>query len=188
VTLLSAHFDSSEFEQGGASIPDALMGNATDLANVLEIVRQAGGNLPLRITSGYRTPTDNAAVGGVNGSDHTQARAADVAPSSGDVVNYAAAVLANMGHGVFGQFIVYPNDGHIHVSLPGAHVGQILVSVRPGSYSAWDGNADDVPGITSGSVDAATADAPTDETDSAISPVEAILGLLILSWLYVRYF
>lgn len=48
-----------------------------EFIKVLDIIRLKCG-FPFKINSGYRTPEHNAAVGGVNGSEHTQGLAADI--------------------------------------------------------------------------------------------------------------
>ncbi len=47
----------------------------------LDAIREEYGQ-PMVITSGYRTPEHNSAVGGVNGSAHVNAVAADIAASN----------------------------------------------------------------------------------------------------------
>ena len=69
---LSAHFDSGEFAVGGTAgaIPETLLPIFTEMCEkLLEPVREQFG-LPIRITSGYRSPERNAAVGGVPASQH----------------------------------------------------------------------------------------------------------------------
>lgn len=50
--------------------------NIRDLAQRLEVYRQAFG-LPIKITSGFRSPALNKAVGGHLNSEHLQGKAAD---------------------------------------------------------------------------------------------------------------
>jgi zinc D-Ala-D-Ala carboxypeptidase len=73
---LSAHFSRSEFACpccGIAKVDAALVA-------VLERIRAAHYPEGLRIVSGYRCPTHNAAVGGAAASQHLRARAADIVP------------------------------------------------------------------------------------------------------------
>lgn len=51
------------------------------LAWTLQAIRDAFG-ASIRVNSGYRSPDYNAEVGGVSNSQHLEARAADLAPSS----------------------------------------------------------------------------------------------------------
>lgn len=71
---LSAHFDSKEFR-----CPDGTT-HAIDpkLIAGLEVLRHQAGGRPLRIVSGYRSPSYNASVGGARRSQHLYGRAADV--------------------------------------------------------------------------------------------------------------
>ena len=50
--------------------------------NMAQTIREALG-VPVRVNSGYRCPTHNAAVGGVKGSKHTLGLAADLSCSLG---------------------------------------------------------------------------------------------------------
>ncbi len=66
---LSAHFDTEEF-QSADFIPTELLPIFTAMClKLLEPIREKF-NRPIRITSGYRSPTHNAAVGGVPTSQH----------------------------------------------------------------------------------------------------------------------
>ena len=53
------------------------------LATVFEAIRHAGGDHPLRVLSGYRTPTHNRTVSGARHSQHVQGRALDLVPPGG---------------------------------------------------------------------------------------------------------
>lgn len=54
--------------------------NLNDLVvNVLDPLREAYGK-PIRVTSGYRCPRLNKAVGGVDNSQHIKGQAADIQP------------------------------------------------------------------------------------------------------------
>lgn len=151
------------------------------MAYQLEDRRQAGGDTPLRLTSFYRTPADNAAAGGVDHSDHERGEAVDYVPQGVDVAQWARAVIASRAVGAsggWGQFIVYAyTDGHIHESLPGAggHLGEIyVVTNSPPVYRAWNG-VDPLPAW----------EGAADGTSGAVSPV--LLGLLLVAALVVLY-
>lgn len=88
---LSDHFDLEEFTRSDTasahgidnSAPAPIVEKLTRLANTLERVRAVLGH-PLTITSGYRSPGLNAAVGGVGDSAHLHGLAADfVCPGFG---------------------------------------------------------------------------------------------------------
>lgn len=137
MTALTANFTLEEFETEGA-IPSQYLGNVAALATLLESARSAGGDFPLRITSGYRNASGNAAAGGVSGSQHLTASAADFAVEGEDGVTWAEEALVN-GLPAFGQLILYPwSDGHVHLSLPGGHHNQVLVEVGTNQYAAWN--------------------------------------------------
>jgi uncharacterized protein YcbK (DUF882 family) len=87
---LSAHFSRWEFVDhttGGLVGPDPA------LIELLERIRASVGR-PLRIVSGYRSPTHNRAVGGARRSYHLTGRAADFERG---VVPVSVAVAAGAG-------------------------------------------------------------------------------------------
>ena len=99
---LSEHFDLSEFVASDTATarhinnmpPPECIINLTKLAMALEDVRTLLGH-PVTISSGYRCPDLNAAVGGVAGSDHTRGLAADfICPEFGTPLEIAQAVAA----------------------------------------------------------------------------------------------
>jgi zinc D-Ala-D-Ala carboxypeptidase len=100
---LSPHFSLKEFTASETadrlkidnSLPDALQDNATHTCEQLEKVRKHLGNNPLIITSGWRTPALNKAVGGSTSSDHATARAVDIrCPQFGTARQIAEALVA----------------------------------------------------------------------------------------------
>lgn len=89
------HFTFTEFERSDTayrhgidnSLPDKLKTNVAALVdNVLDPLREAWGR-PLTVTSGYRCPSLNKAVGGSSTSHHLKGMAADI--STGNVVDNA---------------------------------------------------------------------------------------------------
>jgi uncharacterized protein YcbK (DUF882 family) len=73
-------FDSKEFaSHDGAPSPWGPMNVRQELVDFLNRVRLLFGK-PLIVTSGYRSPSRNAHVGGVPNSYHTQGLAADIRP------------------------------------------------------------------------------------------------------------
>ena len=82
---LSPHFKLSEFtysdtarSMGNANTPEPKhLENLKTLACQMELVRLVLGNKPINITSGYRNPAVNRAVGGVPNSDHANGLAVD---------------------------------------------------------------------------------------------------------------
>jgi zinc D-Ala-D-Ala carboxypeptidase len=186
MTDLTPHFTLEEMNREGHPVPAQYLANAQAVAELLEAMRAAGGGVPLDITSGYRTPRGNELAGGVSASQHLTASAVDFEPRGVDGVEWSRRVLAQRDTlPAFGQWIIYPwSDDHIHVSLPGKHVGQVLVETGKNLYAVWDGVDDPAP-RGSGSV-GASADAPTGEgLDSALKPwvwfVLAVCALIIVS-------
>lgn len=87
------YFSFNEFERSDTayrhaidnSIPDAAKRNIAALIDrVLDPLREAWGE-PITVTSGYRCPALNKAVGGVPTSQHLSGHAADI--STGNVVD-----------------------------------------------------------------------------------------------------
>lgn len=73
-------FDSKEFaSRDGAPSPYGPMNVRQELVDFLNQLRLRFGK-PLVVTSGYRSPEHNKAVGGVANSYHTQGLAADIRP------------------------------------------------------------------------------------------------------------
>ena len=86
---LSPHFRLSEFTRSATaerlgidnSIPSSLIPHLSTLCeHVLEPLREHA-NQPIIISSGYRCPELNKAVGGVKNSQHMTGEAADIVPS-----------------------------------------------------------------------------------------------------------
>jgi len=76
---MGRYFKASEFVMGDVNVYDKM--DKKFLAK-LERLRKSVGS-PLVLTSTYRTPEYNTAIGGVNGSYHTKGIAADIRCSDG---------------------------------------------------------------------------------------------------------
>ena len=75
---LTKNFKLEEFAcKDGTPVPNILFANVTELANNLQIIREALGK-PVHINSAYRTVEYNKKVGGVSNSQHVIGRAADI--------------------------------------------------------------------------------------------------------------
>lgn len=106
------------------------------LADMLERIR-ATLNVPVIITSGYRSPPVNRAVGGVTSSDHTQGHAADfVAPrygSASDIAVTLAPLVSVLG---IGQIILEGVKGkqwvHVSTRVPEKAVNRVLTITDKG--------------------------------------------------------
>ena len=111
---LSAHFSLAEFiSPNDPNRPNqSAMANLRELAAVLEIIRARAGR-PLKITSGYRSPSYNRAIGGAAMSLHTTGMACDI-EAPGDMLELAT--LASKIEEI-GGVGVYPGRGFIHVDI-----------------------------------------------------------------------
>jgi uncharacterized protein YcbK (DUF882 family) len=111
---LSAHFSLSEFiSPNDPNRPSqSALANLRELAAVLEIIRARAGR-PLKITSGYRSPSYNRAIGGAAMSLHTTGMACDI-EAPGDMLELAALASQISEIGGVG---VYPGRGFIHVDI-----------------------------------------------------------------------
>lgn len=102
----------------------AVKGNLVRLAAVLEQVR-ALVNGPIIVSSGYRSPALNAAVGGAANSAHVQGLAADI--TSPRMTAKALAVLIRESNIQFDQ-LIYENTW-VHIGLQaGAPRRQVLTA------------------------------------------------------------
>lgn len=117
--------------------PPELFPRLLATAEMLERIRTVLG-VPVIITSGYRSPRLNLAVGGVTSSDHTSGQAADiVAPRYGtpeQVARMLAPLVPTIG---IGQLILEGVKGKqwVHVSTRPAHksVNRILTITDAGA-------------------------------------------------------
>lgn len=101
---LTEHFTLDEFliseramrEGIGNKPTPEVCANLQRLAEMLERVRTLLGNVPIRISSGYRSPELNRAVGGAKNSAHMKGLAADFsAPGFGTVLETARRIEAS---------------------------------------------------------------------------------------------
>ena len=119
---LSQHFTREEFEFSQTAtrlgldntIPPELMDNAKRMAEMMEFIRAALGNRPVRISSGFRGAALNTAIGGSKTSAHMKALACDfTCPSYGSVYQTAEVLAAILDD--FDQLIY--EGTWIHVGL-----------------------------------------------------------------------
>jgi zinc D-Ala-D-Ala carboxypeptidase len=77
------------------SPPSEILDNLRALAQGLELVRLALGNLPIHVNSGYRCPAVNARVGGAKNSAHMSGLAADIlCPQFGSPLDVCRAIAS----------------------------------------------------------------------------------------------
>lgn len=119
---LSENFTLEELtrtETGFLNVPlEAAMARLTLLAaSLLQPIRDYWG--PLRITSGYRSPSVNQLVGGSATSQHAIGEAADFIPLNSDL-DVVYDWIVKMSGLKFGQCISENKNGRrwIHISLP----------------------------------------------------------------------
>lgn len=104
--------------RGIANVPDqaALLNLRTVLAPGMERVRNLLA-VPVQITSGYRSPAVNAAVGGAKSSQHVQGLAADfIAPDFGTPRSIARYLMTHAPDLRFDQLIFEGTWVHISFS------------------------------------------------------------------------
>ncbi|MGK5080461.1 D-Ala-D-Ala carboxypeptidase family metallohydrolase [Janthinobacterium sp. HLX7-2] len=115
-----------------APAPDVLV-NLTRLAALLEQVRQLVG-APITISSGYRSPALNKAVGGAGSSAHLTGLAADI--STAKLAPKALAMLIRQSGIVFDQLIYEGTWVHIALSA-GAPRRQVLTAKFAGGAVSY---------------------------------------------------
>lgn len=110
--------------------PPELLPRLILTAEMLERIRATLGT-PVSVTSGYRSPQVNIAVGGATSSDHTQGHAADiVAPAFGtpyEVARTLAPLVSTLG---IGQIILEGIKGkrwvHVSTHTPERAINRII--------------------------------------------------------------
>lgn len=140
---LSKHFTLAELCRTGTGLPNDP--NPSELealrylvAHVLQPLRDRCGRL--RVSSGYRSPPVNAAVGGAKGSQHVRGEAADIIPL--DITRdelWAVVVEAiRAGELPIDQAIRYDDAPHVHLSATSRRRprGELLERVQ-GAYRHW---------------------------------------------------
>lgn len=114
-----------------------------EVAGMLENVREhlcgmAGRPIPIVVTSGYRSPAVNKAVGGVTSSDHVRGMAADiVAPAFGTPHAIACELAEHLSALGIGQMILEGVNGkrwlHLSTASPVRAVNRILTITDSGT-------------------------------------------------------
>ena len=75
---LTKNFNKREFDsKDGSEMPSEVLENIKELANNLQVLRDKF-KAPIRVNSGYRSPTHNARVGGAKRSQHLLGTASDI--------------------------------------------------------------------------------------------------------------
>ncbi len=118
--------------------PEAAQAMQALVSNVLDPLRTGLGR-PVRVTSGYRAPPVNKAVGGAESSQHMSGEAADI-KVDGVAAEALATAIIQLGL-PFDQLIWYAPErgGHVHVSFTNKRPNrrQTLHAPVGGGYIAW---------------------------------------------------
>lgn len=114
------------------AIVDALAVTAQMLENVREHLSGVrGSTVPIVVTSAYRSPEVNRAVGGVTSSDHVRGMAADIlVPAFGTPYEVAVELLPFLDRLGVGQMILEGIKGkrwlHLSTATPARPVNRVL--------------------------------------------------------------
>lgn len=128
---LSHHFSLAEFERNSRGIenkaPARAIDNLTTLCKfLLEPLRELVGK-PIQITSGYRSPSLNALVGGTPTSQHSTGQACDINVSGMQKTDLFKLVVANLD---FDQCIMEYDSNCLHLSYTGAEKNRHEIYIR----------------------------------------------------------
>lgn len=142
--MLSRHFMLHEFtrsdtaeRRGISNVPESRhLANLRALAMGLEQVRRLLGDTSIKITSGYRSPQLNAAVGGVPTSAHALGYAADFTHSEMSALEVCRAIEKSVL--TFDQLIHEPSRGITHISFDPRLRREVKTQAGgPGSPVTW---------------------------------------------------
>jgi uncharacterized protein YcbK (DUF882 family) len=114
---LTENFNVIEFAcKDGTQVPEKYLCNVQTLAYNLQVLRDYLGE-PVRLNSGYRTPSYNKKVGGKPASKHLTAEAADITVKSKSPKQLAVIIekLISQGKMKQGGLGVYPGFTHYDV-------------------------------------------------------------------------
>lgn len=145
---LTPHFTVSEFTASDTaarlgidnSLPATMLVAARETCELLERIRAFLGGakareVPLVVTSGYRCPALNRAIGSAPTSDHVLSLAADFkAPAFGSAFEVAQALAPHVSELGIGQ-LIHEFGSWVHVSTrqPARPVNRIITITRRGT-------------------------------------------------------
>ncbi len=151
---LSTHFTLAELTRSATATrlginntaPTAVLPHLTHTAQMLERIRAALGHVPITVTSGYRCPALNAAVGSRTSSDHTQGHAADfVAPAFGTPEKIAQHLATRTERLAIGQLILEQIGAkswvHVSTERPKRAINRIITISDAGTVAGIVGVA-----------------------------------------------
>lgn len=140
---LSSHFTLQEFTVSQEAArrgldntpPPDVLERLKRTAQGLEAVRVRLGCAPIIISSGYRSPAVNAAVGGAANSQHMRGEAADIiCPRFGTAVEIAAALRDS---GIEYDQLILEHGAWVHISFSERPRHMALVIDRAGTRPMW---------------------------------------------------
>ena len=143
MTQLTKHFSLTEFtvsntarSLGISNAPNEMQtGNLRRLAETLEVVRTLLGNVPIRVTSGFRSKELNSAVGGVTNSAHLEGLAVDfVAPAYGTPLEIVLLLSRHADLLCYDQLI--QEGSWVHLGIFQLPRKQVLTHLGGNNYSA----------------------------------------------------
>lgn len=122
-----SNFTWAEFLAGGDRIPEneVITARLVKLAQYMDRVRSYLGGKPITITSAYRPPAVNRAVGGAKYSMHVQGSAVDFRVSGMSTVE------------VFTQLKSFHKSGGLAVAYYSSGNGFVHLDLRPGGPARW---------------------------------------------------
>lgn len=120
-------------------LPEALRPAALSTLEMMERIRAhlssvAGRDIPIRVTSGYRSPALNLAIGGSSTSDHVRARAVDwKAPAFGTPLDCCRALAPHVAALGIGQLIhEFGSWVHVSTAIPAKPENRIITIAHNG--------------------------------------------------------
>lgn len=174
---LSPHFRLSEFaSHDGSPFSPSALENLRKQAQLLELIRARAGNRPIRITSGYRSPAHNTAVGGATHSQHPLGTATDMnisGMSPRQTTDLITSMIAN-GELPSGGLGVY--DGWVHYDH---RPGNARWAEDGGPKPAYASRATTVDDILGGGTpaEALGAASPAFDSEAQFTPVSGLGSL-----------
>lgn len=138
MTRLTDHFTLEELTVTNTGIdntPTAIHRAQLEItAMQMEKVRSALGNRPIKVTSGYRNPKVNKAVGGVPTSAHAKAYAVDFHVPGLTLDQIMAAISHKFSGVLFDQLIKETSRNVVHISFDPRLRRQVLEQAKgPGT-------------------------------------------------------
>jgi hypothetical protein len=122
---------SSGFDNQPSS--DDVLGNIEQTMKRMDVIREILGK-PVRITSGYRSPAVNKAIGGSPTSDHVKGLAVDFVCAKQDPIDICKQILAAQPVVKFDQLIAeYHGARWVHIGW-GKRMRQQVMTYRNGEY------------------------------------------------------